>query len=132
MGTTGIIFDIIVSFLVAVLSGMGVGSAGLLVIYLVQFAGVNQITAQGINLLFYLFSAGASFGLHLKRRTFFPSLILWITVMAIPGVLLGSRLTFILPAKLLKKAFGVMLVCAGTVSLKRIFSNSSGKQTDRR
>lgn len=130
MGTTEILFDIIVSFLVAVLSGMGIGSAGLLVIYLVRFAGINQITAQGINLLFYLFSAGASFGFHLKRRTFFPALILWLTVMAIPGVLLGSRLTFILPAKFLKKAFGAMLVLAGTVSLKRIFSNSSVKQTD--
>lgn len=132
METTGIIFDIVVSFLVAVLSGMGVGSAGLLVIYLVQFSGINQITAQGINLLFYLFSAGASFGLHLKRRTFFPALILWLTVMSVPGVLLGSRLTFILPAKLLKKAFGIMLIFAGTVSLKRIFSNSPGKQAKKR
>ena len=43
--------SVFVVFLIAVLSGMGVGSAGLLVAYLTAFADVPQITAQGINLL---------------------------------------------------------------------------------
>ena len=45
------------AFLIAILSGMGVGSAGLLVVYLTMVLGAPQLTAQGINLLFFLPSA---------------------------------------------------------------------------
>ena len=37
------------SFGIAVLSGMGVGSAGLFVLYLTAFAGLSQLQAQGLN-----------------------------------------------------------------------------------
>ena len=43
-----------VTFAVALLSGMGVGSAGLLVTYLALVLGMPQLQAQGLNLLFFL------------------------------------------------------------------------------
>ena len=37
------------AFLIAILSGMGMGSAGLLVVYLTMVEQVPQLTAQGIQ-----------------------------------------------------------------------------------
>ena len=56
------------AFLIAILSGMGVGSAGLLVVYLTVVMGAPQLMAQGINLLFFLFAASAALCVHFLRR----------------------------------------------------------------
>ena len=50
----------IASFIIALLSGMGIGSGGLLVIYLTLLEKVPQLTAQGINLLFFIFASASS------------------------------------------------------------------------
>ena len=56
---SGILLDILAGTAVAVLSGMGVGSGGLLVVYLTLAAGMQQAPAQALNLFFFLFAAGA-------------------------------------------------------------------------
>ena len=60
--------DIIVGAAVAVLSGMGVGSGGLLVVYLTLAAEMQQAPAQALNLFFFLFAAGASTAVNIRRR----------------------------------------------------------------
>ena len=113
------LLDSIVSFLVAVLSGLGVGSGGLLVIYLTLLDGMPQLRAQGINLVFFLFSAGASMLAHLSRRKLiFPLCILLITA-GLPGALMGATLASLLPAALLRKLFGAFLVAAGLMTLTK-------------
>lgn len=111
--------DIIAAFVIAVLSGMGVGSAGLFVIYLTTFTDTSQLTAQGLNLLFYLFACGASLLLHSKKRTFFPVTIVWMIAAAIPGVIFGGLLTSALPTEYIRKGFGCMLIAAGLSSVLR-------------
>ena len=54
---SGILLDILAGTAVAVLSGMGVGSGGLLVVYLTLAAGMQQAPAQALNLFFFLFAA---------------------------------------------------------------------------
>ena len=44
----------LVPLLIATLSGLGVGSAGLLVAFLTLCEGMPQLEAQGQNLLFFL------------------------------------------------------------------------------
>lgn len=45
---------IIAGFLSGVIGAMGMGGGGVLLIYLTVFAGIGQLEAQGINLLFFL------------------------------------------------------------------------------
>ena len=45
---------LIAAFLSAILSGLGVGSAGIFVLYLTLIAGFPQPEAQALNLLFFL------------------------------------------------------------------------------
>ena len=112
----------IISFIIAALSGMGVGGGGLFVIYLSLFTNIPQITCQGINLLFFILSGGAGFFVHLKKRRFFPvTLLLAVTAMvgAIAGVIIGGFVSNFI----LRKAFGTMLVVTGIFSLKKLSRN---------
>lgn len=111
--------DILAAFLAAALSGLGVGSGGLLVIYLTLIAGLDQRIAQGINLLFFLFSGGAALAVHATHRKLYPTAILLLTVFGIGGSFLGSALAGILPPMLLRRCFGAMLVFSGILTLKR-------------
>ncbi len=111
--------DISVSFMIALLSGLGVGSGGLLVIYLTLFAAVPQLQAQGINLVFFLFSAGSSMLVHLWQRQFSLPLCILLILSGIPGALIGSQLAVLLPAAALKRLFGAFLVTAGLITLTK-------------
>ena len=51
---------LIASFVIALLTGLGVGGGGLFVVFLNMFTDIPQIKVQGINLLFFIFSASSA------------------------------------------------------------------------
>ncbi len=112
-----LIVDILAAVLAAALSGLGVGSGGLLVMYLTLLRQMEQRVAQGVNLLFFLFSGGAAFSLHLTRRKLFPGVILWVTIFGIGGSFLGTALSGLIPPDYLRKIFGGMLALSGAWAL---------------
>lgn len=109
----------IVAFIIAALSGMGIGSGGFLVIYLSLAEGMSQLTAQGINLLFFLFSCASSLFFHMRRRRMFGSVILAMSTMGLLGSPLGSMAAAALPSDILRKLFGGMLIVSGMLSLRK-------------
>jgi len=111
--------DIIVFFMIATLSGMGVGSAGLLVVWLTVFDSVPQLAAQGLNLFFFLFSSSASLLIHVKRRKMFWGVIGIMTAAGVIGAFIGSLLANRFDAALLGKLFGGMLLVSGAMSFVR-------------
>ena len=113
------LLDVIVSFLIALLSGLGIGSGGLLIIYLTLYAQMPQLRAQGINLVFFLFSAGASMLAHLSHRKLIAPLCILLIVAGLPGAMLGASLASILPAALLRRLFGAFLITAGVLTLTK-------------
>lgn len=106
-----------VTFAVALLSGMGVGSAGLLVLYLTFVQNLPQLTAQGVNLLFFLFSSGAALFVHLFRTPPIWGLLLLLIPAGFLGAWVGTALALYLPQTLLRKLFGGLLVLSGTLGL---------------
>ena len=108
---------ILVAFLIAALSGLGIGSGGLLVIYLTLVEGADQLIAQGINLLFFLFSSGASMVFHLKKRRLFGGVILIMSLAGLVGSAAGSLLATSLPSQVLRRLFGGMLTVSGLAVL---------------
>lgn len=119
--------DIIASFLIAVLSGMGVGSGGLFVIWLTLASGAPQFAAQGLNLLFFLFSSGTSLIVHAKKRNILWGAVLVLTAFGIVGSLFGSFIAGFISAPSMRKIFGAMLIISGSFVL---FSKKrSGKQS---
>lgn len=111
------VIHIIVSFIIALLSGLGVGGGGLFTVYLALFTSVSQLTAQGFNLLFFLFAAGASVSIQLFRRKILFWVVILMATSGLIGAMLGSLATGILPEEWLRKAFGVLLVSSSIYSL---------------
>ena len=112
-----VFIDIIASFIIALLSGMGIGSGGLLVIYLTIMTDIEQLSAQGANLLFFLFSSGAALLYNIRKRNIYWSAVLFLSVIGILGALLGSFVAGIIPTGILRKLFGTMLTVSGIVTL---------------
>ncbi len=103
--------------IIGVLSGMGLGSAGLFVLFLTSALSMGQTEAQGLNLIFYLCSAGASLLIHAKKQPISPQTAFFLTVFAIAGVIPGVFLADYMDASLLRRIFGVMLVTTGARAL---------------
>jgi uncharacterized membrane protein YfcA len=112
-----LLVTLIAAFLAAILSGLGIGSAGLFVLYLTLIAGYSQPEAQALNLLFFILSAGAALLLHIRERKIPWKVVLVLIACAIPGALAGSYLVRVLDATLIRKLFGGMLIVTGVPTL---------------
>lgn len=110
-------WTVAIAFAVAVLSGLGVGSAGLLVVFLTAAEHLPQLTAQGLNLVFFLFSSGAALIVHMLRTPLLYGCILFLLMGGIPGSLLGSAVAHALPQALLRRLFGGMLIASGVLGV---------------
>ncbi len=109
--------DIIAGAVIALLSGMGVGSAGLLVVWLTLTSDIAQIEAQALNLYFFMFSSAASLTVHVRRRKIFWEADLFMIAVGIVGATAGSILSSVVDPAILRRLFGGMLVFCGSVSL---------------
>ncbi len=119
--------DLAVATLSAILQGLGVGSSGTLVIYLTLLAGHEQVSAQGINLIFFIFSAVAALLFHIKKRKIYYGAILCLTAFGIVGAVIGALLLNLFEPELLRKIFGGMLVISGLLALFGKRKNKSEK-----
>jgi len=109
----------ILSFLLALLSGMGVGGGGLLVLYLTLAEGMPQAEAQGVNLLFFLCAAAAAFAVNRKKRRFRRKDTLLLAVSGILMTFPGALLAMSIEGGLLRKLFGGLLILSGLLSFFR-------------
>ena len=107
------------AFLCALLSGLGVGGGGIFIVFLNLFSDLPQLTAQGINLLFFLFSSGSAVCVHLRHRTIYGTAVLTMAAFGIIGSLLGLFLARILSEQILRKIFGMLLVVSGILTLQK-------------
>lgn len=96
-----------------ILSGFGIGGGSLLMVWLTTALTMEQRSAQGINLLFFLPTALAALLLHARK-----GLVAWRSV--IPAALagcaaagLGAWLAGTMNAGLLRKGFGGFLLFVG-------------------
>ena len=108
---------VIVAFLTAVLAGMGVGSAGFLVVYLTLFASFSQLAAQLMNLIFFISSSLAAIGINLVKKRLEVKIILPLALAGVIGAVCGSSFAHSVDGDILGKGFGIMLILCGTASL---------------
>jgi len=105
------ILDLAVCFFLAAVVGTGVGGGGLFLVYMTGWMGFSQITAQAVNLFYFL---AAAFPATLARVKGLPWRLASIcTAAGIPGVFLGSAVRDLIHGELLGKCFGAMLVASG-------------------
>ena len=111
--------DYLVSAGVALLSGLGVGSGGLLVVFLTEYRGVGQLFAQGVNLIFFIFSSGAATAVNLRARKICYGAVLLMSIGGTIGAITGALIASVLNPDLLRIGFGLMLLIGGVPSFIR-------------
>ena len=109
--------DVLVSLLIGVLAGLGVGSGGLLIVYLTWADGMDQLAAQGMNLALFVFALGAAVLVHLHRRRLSVPLLGFVVLFGGVGALAGSLLAQEIQTGILRNGLGYLLLLMGAVSL---------------
>ncbi len=104
------------SFIIALLTGMGVGSGGLFVVYLTVAKEVPQLLAQGLNLYFFIFSTAAALILHSTTHPLPLGRLAFVCAVGSIGCVLGAILAQGADASLLRKIFAVLLIVTGAIS----------------
>ena len=108
-----------VGFGTGILSAWGVGGGTLLLLIMTLFLGVDESVARGINLLYFLPTAGMGLVYHRKNglldRDILRRSIPWGTAAALAAAWLATGMD----VELLRKPFGVYLLFAGVTMLFR-------------
>lgn len=111
----------IVGFLSGVIGAMGLGGGGVLLIYLTAFASVEQLTAQGINLLFFLPVGLCALIIYTIKRQICWKIVLWMWLGGVFGVALGFFAARFMGGDSLSKLFACFLIIFG---ISRLFAKS--------
>lgn len=105
------------AFLSAVAGSLGLGGGGVLILYLTLYLNMNQRTAQGINLLFFIPCAVLSVYINNKKHILnFKTLIPFI-LGGLLGAFGGVFLADMFKPNILKKIFAVFLIIVGIKEL---------------
>ena len=97
----------------AVISAWGVGGGTLLLLVMTLFLGVDQRTAQGINLLFFLPTALSALLRHRKNGCLDTPTLRAAVPIAVPAALLGAWIATAVDVEILRRPFGVYLLLSG-------------------
>lgn len=97
----------------SVISAWGVGGGTLLLLVMTLFLGVDQRTAQGINLLFFLPTAASALVCHAKGGFLDKPTLKAAVPIAVLAALAGAWVSNNLDVEVLRKPFGVYLLLSG-------------------
>lgn len=106
-----------------ILSGFGIGGGSLLLIYMTSFADVPQNLAQGINLLYFLPTAGAALPAHFKNGYVEKAALAPAILAGLAGTALAAWAATSMDTDLLRRCFGTFLL---VISLRELFRREPG------
>lgn len=121
------IIDLIAVFASAIVSSMGLGGGGILILYLSLFKNTQQLYAQGINLLFFIPCAVIALIIYIKAKLIKLKIIYPLIIGGVFGVSIGWLLIKLINPVYIKKAFAVMLIISGIISLINIIRQKNKK-----
>ena len=108
-----IVSSLLASFFAGIFGSMGLGGGSVLIIYLTVFAGIEQLAAQGINLIFFLPTAAVAIFVYSRKRIIKWRKIFPIMLFGAVGALISSFFIGMLKAEIVKKIFGVLIISYG-------------------
>ena len=121
------IFVIIASFLAGALSGMGLGGGGILLVFLTAFSSIGQLTAQGINLIFFLPTGLVAVIVYAIKKQIEWKIVLKMWLYGVIGAFGGYFIARAIETQYLSKIFAVFLIIFGIIIL---FSKEKNKKAE--
>lgn len=97
----------------SIISAWGVGGGTLLLLVMTLFLGVDQRTAQGINLLFFLPTAISALICHAKGGFLDRPTLKTAIPIAVLAAAAGAWMATAIDVDLLRKPFGIYLLLSG-------------------
>lgn len=104
---------ILVGLVTGVISGFGIGGGSLLIVYLTAFAAVDQYTAGGINLLYFLCCAPTALISHIRNHRVEWKAVLWCSIAGVVTSALAAWAASAINTDLLRRLFGILLLYIG-------------------
>lgn len=114
----------VVSLITGIFASLGLGGGMVLIIYLTVFAGMPQLQAQGINLVFFIPIAVISLIFHTKNHLVEWKKIVPVLISGTIFVIIFSFIANSMDNSVLKRIFGIFIILAG---IKELFSKSADK-----
>ena len=105
--------DFLIGLCTGILSGFGIGGGSLLILYLTGVAGVNQYTAAGINLLYFLFCAPPALISHNKHHLIAKKTAIVCILAGAATSVLAAIVASVIDVRILRRIFGVFLLYIG-------------------
>lgn len=94
-------------------SAAGIGGGTLLLLFMTQWMGVEQLAAQAINLFYFIPTALCAGWQHWKHGLVVRRVLLWCCIAGIPAAILGSWAAARVSPVQLKKGFSIFLILMG-------------------
>ncbi len=117
--------DFLTNSLTAVLSGIitgfGVGGGTLLILYLTLFRGFSQVSAQGINLVYFIPCAVSALISHIKNKRVDVKCAIYCGISGAVSSFASSFFATGIKETHLSRAFGYFLIFIGISEAFRIF-----------
>ena len=107
------VITLLMSTLLGVLSGLGIGGGSLLILWLTLGLGADSQTARGVNLLFFLPAALISVFFRWKQGSLPIKKALPAMVSGAVSAAVFTMLAQQMDVLFLKKAFGILLLATG-------------------
>ncbi len=107
----------VVAFLSGIMASMGLGGGMILILYLTAIKNLEQLSAQGINIIFFIPVGIIAIILHSKRKLIKWKQVFLPLVSGVVSVCLFAFLATKVKSDFLKNAFGVFIIIMGIISL---------------
>ena len=109
------------AFLTGILASMGLGGGMILILYMTLIAGMEQLTAQGVNLLFFIPIATAALIIHTKNKLVKWKKIVPAIICGVWSAVAGTYIAKSIGNDYLTKIFAVFVLITG---VKELFSKT--------
>lgn len=100
-----------------ILGSMGLGGGGILILYFTLFTDTEQLTAQGINLLFFIPIGLLSVIIYAIKKQIKWKIVLKIAIFGIIGSFIGIYFGGLLGGNITRKIFGGLIVIIGMTQI---------------
>ena len=96
-----------------IIGGMGMGGGAVLIIYLTLFTDTKQLTAQGINLIFFIPIAITAVAIYAFKKQIKWKLIIRVALWGLIGAVAGITVATAFGGEITSKIFGAILLVLG-------------------
>lgn len=111
------IWDILVALVSGFIGSIGIGGGSVLIIYLTLFRSMNQLKAQGINLMFFIPIAITGLIFHFKNKLVDFKKAIPLIIFGLIGVAIGYYLSMKINEDIIRKIFGGFLLLLAAFQL---------------